>query len=69
MTISTQTRPNQVIKTVLNLSTRKRSFMVLLNPERIFRDDWNVEFGVFGVSWFDDDAKFAMKVSHTEFCL
>lgn len=55
MTISHQTRANQVIKTtvrtLLNLSTRKRSFMVLLNPDSIIRADWNTSVNVAGFSF------------------
>lgn len=50
MTLSRKTTTNQAIETLFNLSTRKRTFMVLWNPDEIRRDDWYVHIFVFGVS-------------------
>lgn len=54
MTISSQFQSQSVarrsISTLLNLSTSKRSFMILWNPDCIQRADWFVHISVMGVS-------------------
>lgn len=50
MTISHKFDAKRCIKTLLNLSTRKRSFMVLWNPDQIQREFWDKHLSVFGLS-------------------
>ena len=50
MTISQKTRTQVSIKTLLNLSSSKRTIMLLWNPEEISRADWFVHVSFFGVS-------------------
>lgn len=50
MTISQKTRTQSAIKTLLNLSTAKRSLMLLWNPDEIQRDFWFVHVSFFGMS-------------------
>lgn len=40
MTLSSRALTNAPISTLLNLSTRYQSFMVLHNPNRVVRRDW-----------------------------
>jgi hypothetical protein len=66
MTISQKTRTTVSLKTLLNLSTSKRSLMILWNPEEIHRQDWFVHVSFFGLSlvYFslttETDVNFAM---------
>ena len=50
MTISNKTHTAVSLKTLLNLSTSKRSLMLLWNPEEIHREFWFVHISVFGLS-------------------
>ena len=51
MTISNQLNTTAAISTLLNLSTRKRTLMILLNPAETHKEDWFVHIHVFGVSF------------------
>lgn len=51
MTLSNRIRTQSSIKTLINLSTSKRTFMVLSNPDEIHKDDWYVHVSIFGVSF------------------
>ena len=51
MTISRYMTGKVSIKTLFHLSTRKRSVMILANPDRMLREDWTKEFNINGISF------------------
>ena len=50
MTISAKRNPAACIKTLCNLASSKRAFMILWNPDEIHRDYWFVHVYLFGLS-------------------
>lgn len=51
MTLTSKTNTQANIKTLANLSTRKRTLMALYNPNEIHKADWFVHIHVFGLSF------------------
>jgi hypothetical protein len=51
MTISRRMNQAANIKTLLNLSTSKRSFMILSNPQRVENENWYTHLHLFGISF------------------